>query len=80
MRPGKRGLDKDSLVSYAFHGILFWVLYMYLRYMDNNPQAQTQLVVGFLTTVFAWVFTSYAFGLLQMNRGFTKKDLEPTTR
>lgn len=80
MRPGKTGLDQDSLVSYAFHGFLAWVLFMYLRYFDPNSGSDIQLVVAFFCTVFVWTFVSYALGLYQLRKGFSKKDLEPTTR
>ncbi|TPX70243.1 hypothetical protein SpCBS45565_g01873 [Spizellomyces sp. 'palustris'] len=80
MRPGKTGFDQDAIVSYAFHGIMFWALFMYLGYIEQSVESQTQLVTGFLTTIFVWFLLSYAFGLWQLRKGQTKLDPEPTTR
>ncbi|KAI8822116.1 uncharacterized protein EV422DRAFT_566551 [Fimicolochytrium jonesii] len=79
MRPGKHGLSRECMQNYAIHGAPGYVMYMYLKFVIGQETIPHYLS-GFFTTVFMWVVFSYGFGLYNMWRGMTGKDIEPTTR
>ncbi|KAI8820509.1 uncharacterized protein EV422DRAFT_73680 [Fimicolochytrium jonesii] len=79
MRPGKHGLNEEALQSYATHGVLVWLMYFYIKYMEGKD-AIWPFVGAFAATACAWLAFNYAFGLVNLRKGNTEKDPDSVTR